>query len=423
LDQTELPNTSGLAIPTGNAALEEKTPIGLKSGIPDLIEKEITPEITGNVATKITEPTKEPLLNHVIAEKKVPLITKAGIVQRLPLLNTPKLDGTGSGPYRPTFNSGFIGIHFTRQLPLEAQLKSMDSLRQNAGFNFQFMSRNLFPSPLVGGYMGFDFGMQFYGRSKNNPVVLNNTTQDSGYTRLGTLSLDFLVRGHIEFGQYRLKPYVNVFAGPRIYSTNQHVASYLSLKNNESSTDHNASSAVSLLYGAGVGLRYRVSKVVSLDVRGEYMNGTAVNLVNMDKSKFNGLSYDLNKFTVNPEYLQWKVGLLFDLSEDDSKEENSQQSHTNYERQPVYYYYDSVQKRNIPLCPCNCDTADKKSNSEVEPDPLGVQPNTGGTLRSGNSKILFIPGTGFPTGSGSSGSGSSGKGSFPGIKTGGKPKS
>ncbi|MBL7812215.1 MAG: hypothetical protein JNL57_08330 [Bacteroidetes bacterium] len=339
------------------------------------------------------------------------------------------------------FDGGFIGVHFTRQYSLSEELQQMDSTRQPAGFNVQFMGRNLSKSPYFGANFGFDFGMQFYGRGKNNGVVLNNTTQDSGFTRLHSMSFDFLLRGHLEFGPGRIKPYLNVFAGPRLYSTGQYVASYLQLKNTESSASHNAATNVSLMYGAAAGVRMRLGKVVSLDVRGEYMTGTPVSLVDMNRSSFNGLSYDLYRRKLTPEYAQLKLGLLFDLSEsdEDRREENNNQSNeqTSYRQPAYYYYYDAEKGRNVPLCPCNCDSTRKevpdsliKSMPESKDyDPLNVQPGRkAGQAYEGNSKIILIPGSGIPTSPGSgrtrssSGSGirtGGGKSSFPGIKSGG----
>jgi len=65
-----------------------------------------------------------------------------------------------------TFRDGFAGIHYTSQHALRPALK--DSNRFNAGFNMQLMSRNLLPASPFGGYLGLDWGMQFYGKGQQN---------------------------------------------------------------------------------------------------------------------------------------------------------------------------------------------------------------------------------------------------------------
>lgn len=337
--------------------------------------------------------------------------------------------------YYPYFD-GFIGIHFTSQRPIT--LLPQDSNRQNAGFNVQFMSNDLLNTFPWGGYLGFDFGMQFYGRGQRTNVQLNTNSGDSGWTRLSTISFDFLARGHVEFATGKVIPYVTAFAGPRLYSTNQRVQSYLPLKETESGSSNNAYTTLSFMYGVGGGLRVRLSDVVSLDFRGEYMAGTPVNLVDLDKSTFNGLTYDLKKYKMNPEYLHLKFGVLFNLGSDENFDTHNQTVYRqpnyiyqNNETRQEYEYYDSSTGKWIalPMCPCNCDSTGKKidpslirkkttegsgsyrngssyqSGWELSPPAVrGSSPSSGRVRRSGSS---------WPTPSAPSGSG---KGSFPGIK-------
>lgn len=320
-----------------------------------------------------------------------------------------------------TFRDGFIGIHYAWQEPLTPALK--DSNRYNSGFNLQFMSHNLLSASPLGGYLGFDWGMQFYGKGNKSNVQLNTNNGDSGWTRLSTFSMDFFARGHIEYARHKLIPYVNFFAGPRIYSTNQKVKSYVPLANTESSDAINAASAVSFMTGAGVGMRWRISDAVSLDARYDWMSGSDVKLVDLDKSTFNGLSYNLIKKSVTPEYYQVKFGFLFNLGQDENYEP-TKSTQTTYREpyyiyaQPSYEYYDSSSNtwKELPMCPCNCDSTGKKISPtnirRVTPkvpakqqDEIEAQPQTrpSGGSRGGSSPIR---------------SGGS-KGSFPGIKPGG----
>lgn len=290
-----------------------------------------------------------------------------------------------------SINDGWFGIHFTAQ----GNRKS-DSL--SAGFNMQFMSGNRLENKNFGLYGGFDFGMQFYGKSKKSGVVLNNTSQDSGYTRLRTYSMDFLGRAHFEYSKFALIPYVNVMGGPRIYSTGQVVSSYIHYQDAENSSYNNAHTSVSMLYGFGLGARLRISKVVSLDARYEWINGSPVKLVDMNNSTFNGLNYELKYTKKAPKMEQFKIGVIFNLSE------------TEYEKTLVKegyyknYSIDSVEVTSSDsstiFMPCNCKPCDQstvKQNANSTEDDDDYYQNNNNTS---------------PSGSGGGG----GRKSFPGIK-------
>ncbi len=95
--------------------------------------------------------------------------------------------------------------------------------------------------------------------------------------------------------------------------TGQKVASYLDLKDNESSSSHNVSASATLLYGAGIGARVRIARSVSLDARYEILWGTPVKVVDMRNSSFNGLNYSLKMQDIEPVYSHFKAGIIFDL--------------------------------------------------------------------------------------------------------------
>lgn len=294
---------------------------------------------------------------------------------------------------------GFLGIHFTAERP-----RGMDSMNQSAGFNLQFMSGNRIQNKNFGIYGGFDFGMQFYGKGKKSGVTLNTTNQDSGYTHLSTYSIDFFARGHFEYAKFRLIPYINIAAGPRLYSTNQKVASYLPLKDNESSSISNAHTSVSMMAGLSAGLRWRVGKVVSLDFRYEWMTGTPVKLVDMKNSTFNGLNYDLKINKVTPNIEQFKFGVLFDISE---REYDKKLIKEGYWKDIAYdsLYVDPKDSNKVYL-PCNCSPCPSSRPSEASPtyNDTDDSDNNSSTHRRTNSS-----------------SGSSGKGSFPGIRPSSRP--
>ncbi|MBC7424907.1 MAG: hypothetical protein H7321_00110 [Bacteroidia bacterium] len=312
-------------------------------------------------------------------------------------------------PLTGAIDDFWIGIHFTQQY---SQIK-VDSGSNQAGFNLQFMSGNqLKKNDVWGAYGGFDFGMQFYGRTPKSNVVINTVNQDSGFTRLSTISYDFLARAHFEYAKFPIIPYFNAFGGPRLYSTSQRVASYLQLKNNESSSSNNAHTSASLVYGIGVGARVRLTPRLSLDARYEIVRGSSVKMVDMDQSKFSGLNYNLKYNTVNPAYGQFKVGLIFDLSE--MKEEKKLLTPGHY----VESYYDSVyvdpKDSNIRYLPCQCEPCPKKSYEYIDTTPGA--PRTQPRQRNTPSWPSENGGGNGGGNGGRSGMGGGSRGSFPGIK-------
>lgn len=342
----------------------------------------------------------------VIGKLKVAGAQGNGELQKNPLRNYPADYTTFRGPW--------MGIHFTLQNPELPIL--MDSNRQNAGFNWQFMSNNLIPRTDFGAYLGFDFGMQFYGHGKNYGVVLNNTELDSGFTRLNTTSFDFFVRGHFEYAKFRLKPYVNGFIGPRLYSTNQYTEAYHHKQDYDNSSSNSVATSGSLMYGGALGARYAISKHVSLDLRYELMQGTETRLVDLDQSAFSGIStFNLNKFKVAPAYSQWKFGVLFDLWDGNTEKEYEPLNNNEVTEVTEYYTYDSVSNQYIRVnCKCkqtpvNADSTEIQSTAGKRPVPFD-EPDTQNNPKPKSSWT--------PSGSGRSGGGG-GRGSFPGIKPGG----
>jgi hypothetical protein len=226
------------------------------------------------------------------------------------------------------------------------------------------MSGNRLPGNNLALYGGLDFGMQFYGSSKKSNVVLNNTSLDSGFTKLRSYSFDILGRMHLEYAKHRLIPYVNLMAGPRVFTTSQVVASYLQLKNTESRTSNSAHTSSSMLYGFGVGLRYKISHAISLDARYEWINGSKVKTVDLENSKFNGLSYDLNLKHAAPRQEQFKIGLIFNLSSREYDKKLVEKGH--YQTISVDSLKMEASDTNTVYLPCNCIPCDKSNNSSYQ---------------------------------------------------------
>lgn len=313
-------------------------------------------------------------------------------------------------PKARTIQDFWMGMHFTFQnAAFERNWDSVDRYGASQGFNIQFMSGNRLKSKNWAAYGGIDWGMQFYGRTPNTNVVLNTVREDSGYTRLRTNSMDFLFRTHWEYARFPIVPYFNLMGGPRFFSTRQKVASYLNLTETESSTSHNVHLSASMMFGAGVGVRAKVTKCISIDVRYEMLYGTNVKLVDMERTNFNGLNYNLQTHKVAPVFSQIKIGVIFDLS---ASETERREKTPGYYREEVYdSLYSDPSDSSVRYLPCPCvPCVDKKK----EPTKSVPQNNNNDNNDDSNDNTPVInptrPGNG-------SGKGSGGKESFPGIKT------
>lgn len=302
----------------------------------------------------------------------------------------------------------WMGIHYTEQAAA-----GQFNLRRS-GFNLQLMSGNIAKNKEKHAlYAGLDWGMMFYGRSANTNVVINTVNEDSGYTRLRNNSTDFFFRMHYEYPKHRIVPYFTLNAGPRLYYTNQKVASYLNLADNESQTRHNADLTVSMMAGLGIGTRIKIVDRISLDLRYERMFGTKTKQVDLNQTTFNGLSYNLVRNDITPNNQLFKVGLIFDLSEDRKEEELIEGHYVTVSRDSVVV--ENTSDTTVIVLPCDCSKKSKKQTSTQDSKEKDCDDDEEETEEDKETLLDILLRSG--SGSGNSGSGSSGKGSFPGVKS------
>ncbi|MES2617282.1 MAG: hypothetical protein V4613_05355 [Bacteroidota bacterium] len=396
-------NSNSSIIDNATNHTETAAPLEVMQNNTGTIDQTVVPAATKvvdpikTVAGKIVEASKDSSLLKPVSQKVTKaVIYKSWVGDRYEYVEVEK---------KGSIKDGWIGLHFTEQYShMKTPWDSSGMLKRSQGFNVQFMSGNRLSTENFAGYFGFDFGMQFYGRTPKTNVVLNNTSQDSGFTRLYSHSLDFMVRGHFEYNKHRLVPYVNVFGGPRFYSTGQRVTSYVPLQDNENSMTNNVSLTATLMAGVGIGARLQITPAFSLDARYEWTAGTKTKIVNTSGSTFNGLNYNLDKREINSNFGQLKVGVIFNISETEYTKKLVEPAH--YVERVDSIVVDVSDTGKIML-PCNCKPCDKTNNtSEVHPNnteeriPETINTGSNGTTRTSSG----------------SGGGGSGKGSFPGIK-------
>lgn len=296
------------------------------------------------------------------------------------------------------------GIHYTQERPFDAGLRDSMGIRTlTHGFNTQFMSGNILKSENWAVYGGFDWGMQFYGRSEESIVILNVANEDKAFTRLNNSSMDLLGRIHVEYAKYPVVPYFNLSAGPRIFMTGQQVRAMLNSTEYEGNNSHNVAADASMLAGWGVGARVKISPRVSFDARYEQFYGTESDVVDLKHSTFTGAQYTLSKNRIKPDGGQLKFGLIFDLSTEEEEKVLVEPGH--YETREEAIFTDPQDSSRV-FIPCPCIPCEKK---EIIIDSRGGS-------ESGQSGTIYR--NTYPNGwKGGSGSGSGGKSSFPGIKT------
>jgi hypothetical protein len=286
-------------------------------------------------------------------------------------------------------------------------------------------------------YAGFGMGMGFYGRGDRNNVTLNTLREDSGYTFLTNYSVSLWGKLHYErklqLSGVVLYPFTSVAVGPRIFTTNQEVHTYLTLTDYESPTGSNVYTKAVFASEFCLGTKIKLGQAVSLLVSQSFWSSGDIDVVDLSQSKFNGLAYDLQKVRMNTTQSQFKVGLVFDLSErryySYKVSDNQTDTIWYYEAQmppPVdSFVYDSATKTMVKVkyftCPCcvtnHTGSAPNMHNGAVpiytpaKPAPVQREP---ARFNDNNASPNRNSG-GFGSSSGSNSSGSSGKRPAPSI--------
>ena len=355
-ENTTKPNVSNSSSETldGNSTGFAQTEKSENEVVPQTNVQTInTIEETSSGVTVETNEKKEAVVSDSIPETKTERKTINKVVYRKEWV--PAVYETTYLGFRRPIDDFWMGIHFTAQGDFGSDSFS------TAGFNVQLMSGNrLKNQKRLGLYGGFDFGMQFMGKTPNAPVVLNTIYEDSGFARLSTRSYDFLARAHLEFAGGPVVPYLTAFAGPRIVATGQKVKSYMPLVDHERYSYTNVHTSASMLLGLGAGIRWQVGKHISIDTRYEYVGSSQAKTIDLNNTSFNGLSYNKVLKNLNTSYGMFKFGVIFNLSTE--RKEHKKIAEGYYKET----YYDSVSHdpndtTTIYLpCPefkeCECDT-------------------------------------------------------------------
>jgi uncharacterized membrane protein YgcG len=296
-----------------------------------------------------------------------------------------------------------ISPEFKPQVPENWQSKGLNAAEAKTLLEKSQTSRGAL-------YAGMGIGMGFYGKGDRSNVTLNTVREDSGYTYLNNQSVSIWGKVHYEkkaqIAGVALFPFISLAAGPRIFFTNQQVKTYLTLTEYESPTANSAFSDAVFATEFSVGTKIRLGSVVSLLVSQSWWSSADIQVVDFSQSRFNGLAFDLTKAQISGSQSQWKVGLVFDLSEKRYHQykvaDGGLDTQWYYEVQmppPIdSMVYDSVSKSYTKVkyitCPC-CLT---NPNGQVQPQNLQALPiyipgskqrNDSGQWDSGSSNPSF----------------------------------
>lgn len=292
----------------------------------------------------------------------------------------------------------WMGFYYTQQdlnSPFVLDIRG-DQRVETHGFNLQFMSGNLLPGENLAIYGGFDWGMQFYGRSDESEVLINSVNEDRGLTFLRSHLNDLYLSGQIEWAQFPVVPYLTGSVGLRIFSTGQTTRALMDSELYESSTDNGVLTRAGLGFKYGAGLKVRLTPRMYLDARYEMVMGDEVDAVDYTRTSFNGLAYDVTKQRLNLDASQFRLGVVFDCSVDKGEKVVNKPGYWEEEEQILYMDPQDSSKVFVP-CPCEpCDERSSNNNNYNNP---------------------YINMGGGSGGSGGSGSGGGGKSGFPGIKS------
>ncbi|MBO6517979.1 MAG: hypothetical protein JJ975_15680 [Bacteroidia bacterium] len=295
---------------------------------------------------------------------------------------------------------GWIGLYYSNQQMEDAALwDSMGRLSENSGFNIQFMSGNLLPGENLAIYGGLDWGMQFFGRSDKDEVLINSVNEDRGVTFMRSHVNDVFVSGQMEWAQFPIIPYVTGSVGTRIFSTGQTTRALLESSEYESSSDNGLLTRAALATKIGVGARMKISPHVHLDFRYEMIQSRDLNVVDYSATSFNGLDYDLGITKTNLNSSQFRFGIVFDVHDEEEKVVDKP-GYWKEETQELFMDPNDSNKIYVP-CPCKPCDENKRRQSDRR------QGQFDWNIFDDNDGPDISPGGGW----------GGGKGGFPGVKS------
>lgn len=218
----------------------------------------------------------------------------------------------GNRKYR--YDKPWIGFHLTGMMPLGTLLDS--GYRPGIGMNLELMSGDVLKSKYIGVSFGGSIGFLWNGQGHKQDVTLATPNNDKGYTRLYNMGFhgDFIAR--MEFGNFRLKPYIDGTLGIRNMTTYQSINSYQTIQGYDNTTE-TIYSSWALQYGMSAGLRWHWMPGVSVDLRGTLYKGGNIGFVDAKHTPYNA---NMGAFvprvqTAPSEMFVLRLGLLFDLDE------------------------------------------------------------------------------------------------------------
>ncbi|MDZ4756665.1 MAG: hypothetical protein SGJ10_00820 [Bacteroidota bacterium] len=228
-----------------------------------------------------------------------------------------KLANLVLGNKRYRYDKPWLGFHLTGMVPLGMKNDSGNyRYRPGIGINLELMTGDILKAKYIGVSVGGSMGFLWNGQSRKQNVTLATPNNDSGYTRLYNMNFHMDLIARAEFGNRRLKPFVDGVIGLRNMSTFQTVNSYETIQGYEETTNTQLSSWA-LQYGMSAGLRWHWIPGVSVDLRGTLYSGTNINFIDVKRTPFNGSTASYNPVinTTPSNMFVLRLGLLFDLDE------------------------------------------------------------------------------------------------------------
>ena len=227
---------------------------------------------------------------------------------------------------------------------------SLGQLKNSSGFDFYFLFSAL-PKNMAKNWGNINWGLgmgfnQFSNGDRYN-VALNTIREDSAFTQVknNTFHLYSILRYEFQLG--RFYPFLGMQGGVSFYNSNQHTETYVPITDYESIGTADIHNSVAGYLSTEIGLRFRLNTGVNMYVSYIDKRGSDLEIIDVENSTFNGLSFNGELRDVKYNTNQWKIGFLFDLS-------------TNkYEKRKIKEgYYDTsivIQSLNQPCPPCPCE--------------------------------------------------------------------
>ncbi len=287
-------------------------------------------------------------------------------------------------------NESYLNKDWYNQEINDLSWDTLGQLKNSSGFNIYFIGKLPLQQFMPIGRLtwGIDMGMNHFRRGTKNNVELSTINKDSGFTRLETMAFNMSAMLRQEYALGRFYPFIGLHGGFALYSTDQYTQSYIQLVDYETSGTVEVRTSATLYWSPEIGFRVRLAPAVSFTASYERRYGNSINITDIHRTTFNGLSYNEKSNSLNYATETFKFGLLFDLGGRERERKEVVPA-----RDTTISYLEAINESNYSN---NTQQNNSQQSSVQNPCPCPCPPSviTPNTPTGNNSNIHLQGGTG-----------------------------